>query len=243
MVQIRLIFKTYLREALNKLNPYGCLRNVIGFSIIYLLINSAIAQSGSIRNVGAFLIQDTLHASCHFKQGFMDEDMQQTLSSGMSTTFNFQFNLKYEQGSTIRSMVQEVAVRYDIWEKRYLLFLNNRMHQFPDYPAFIAFLSDSVTFSLGPVYGIDLKKSLRMIVFFSPEKISSAQKAKLKYWLNNNAEVEESAPGSEQQSGFSIDLSGLFSVFLSNEPKSKMQKYQSGLFTIESLRNSEKPAQ
>jgi hypothetical protein len=169
--------------------------------------------------------------------------MQQSLSSGMSNTFNFQIILKYDKGSIIRRRLTEVVIRYDIWEKQYLLFYADQLHQFSAYREFETFLHDSLSFDIGSTKGIDYKKPLSVIVFFSPEKISSTQKEKLNYWLTSDSDTKESAPGMEQESGFSIDLSKLFSVFLSDKPKSNLQQYKSAIFTIEKLRKNEKPAQ
>ena len=211
--------------------------------ITIILFKNTIAQDGSIQGLNVFIMDNQLNVTCHFKHGFIDEDMRQTLSSGMSTTFNFQINLQYDNGSVIRSQLLEVAIRYDIWEKQYLLYYNNQIHPFSAYEIFESFLCDSLILDLGSVKGIDYKKPFLVIVFFSPEKISSVQKEKLNYWLTSDADTKESAPGMEQESGFSIDLSKLFSVFLSNEPKTKIQQYKSGTFTIENLRKNEKPAQ
>lgn len=211
--------------------------------VILILFESIIAQDESIRNLELFITDNELNSICHFKSGFIDEDTRQTLSSGLTSTFNFQINLMYENGNIIRNQMVEVAIRYDIWEKQYLLFYNNQIHQFSEYQTFESFLYDSLTFHLGSVKGISYKKPLQVIVFFSPEKISSAQKEKLNFWLTSSAETKESAPGMEQESGFSIDLSKLFSVFLSDKPKTNLQQYQSKIFTIEKLRKNEKSSQ
>ena len=216
---------------------------IICIVVIFILFTNTFAQDGSIKSLDIFTVDNELNLICHFKPDFMDENIRQTLSSGMSSTFNFQFNLKYENGNVLRNQMVEVAIRYDIWEKQYLLFYNNKIHPFLTYQTFESYLSDSLTFDLGSMTGIDYKKSLRMIVFFSPEKISSAQKKKLNYWLTDNDNTKESAPGMEQESGFSIDLSRLFSLFLSDKPESSIQQFQYGPFSIEKLRKNEKPAQ
>jgi len=247
MNQLRKNYITSIRETHSKQISDLCTRQfryfLMGFCIFLFTFSSAVAQNGSIRDIDVFITESRLNMTCHFIQGFIDEDMRQTLSSGMSSTFNFQITIRYENGSNLRSQLDEIVIRYDIWEKQYLLFHHNQIHQFAGYPAFESFLADSLSFDLGPVKGIDAKKSFRVIVFFSPEKISSAQKERLNYWLANIADTEESAPGSEQESGFSIDLSKLFSVFLSKAPKAKVQQYKSGTFRIDTLRKNEKPAQ
>lgn len=244
MIYCRLIYNSLLQNyhfqfrstLANQILKYFSICTII----MFVIFKDTFAQNGSIRNLEIFITDNALNTICHFKSGFIDEDMRQTLSSGMTSTFNFQINLKYENGNIIRNQMVEVAIRYDIWEKQYLIFYNNQIHQFSVYQTFESFLCDSLIFDLGSVNAIDNKKSLRLIIFFSPEKISPAQKEKLNYWLTSDAETEESAPGMEQESGFSIDLSKLFSVFLSDKPKTKLQQYQSKIFTIENLRKNEK---
>ncbi|MEJ2545036.1 MAG: HAMP domain-containing protein, partial [Calditrichaceae bacterium] len=158
-----------------------------------IFVTNTFAQDGYIKNLDIFIAKNELNLICHFKSDFIDEDMRQTLSSGMSSTFNFQINLKYENGSVLRKQMVEVVIRYDIWEKQYLLFHNDQIHQFSTYEIFKSFLYDSLTFDLGSITGIDYKKSLRLIVFFSPEKISSAQKERLNYWLTDDSNTKESA--------------------------------------------------
>lgn len=210
---------------------------------IFILFAKNFAQDESIRHLELFITDNELNSICHFKPGFIDEDTRQTLSSGLTSIFSFQINLKYENGNIIRNKMVEIAIRYDIWEKQYLLFDNNQIHQFSAYKIFESFLYDSLTFHLGSVKGIDYKKPLQVIVFFSLEKISSAQKEKLNFWLTSGAETKESSPGMEQESGFSINLSKLFSIFLSDKPKTNLQQYQSEIFTIEKLRKNEKSSQ
>jgi hypothetical protein len=232
-------YNQYQSTLANQILKYFSICAVISLT----LFQNTLAQNKSIRNLDIFIADNELNLICHFKSDFIDEDMRQTLSSGMSNTFNFQINLKYENGSVIRNHIVEVVIRYDIWEKQYLLFYKDQIQQFSTYQKFASFLYDSLTFDLGSIKGIDYKKPLQVIVFFSPEKISSAQKEKLNYWLTSNADTKESAPGMEQETGFSIDLSRLFSVFLSDKPKTNIQQYQSVIFNIENLRKNEKPAQ
>ena len=214
---------------------------IISFYIISISFTNIIAQDRSIQDMTVYIDHFQLYVTCQFKREFIDENMQQSLSSGMSNAFNFQINLKYDTGSIVRSQLTEVVIRYDIWEKQYLLFSANQIHQFSTYQQFELFLYDSLSFNLGSIRGLNHKKPLGVIVFFSPEKISTSQKEKLNYWLTGNTDTKESAPGLEQESGFSIDLSKLFSLFLSNKPKTSMEQFKTKIFTIENLRKNEKP--
>ena len=214
---------------------------LIFICIFPLSFKNTIAQDRSIQDMTVYIDDSQLYVTCQFKREFIDENMQQSLSSGMSNAFNFQMNLKYDTGSIVRSQLTEVVIRYDIWEKQYLLFSANQIYQFSTYQQFELFLYDSLSFNLGSIRGLDHKKPLGVIVFFSPEKISTSQKEKLNYWLTGNTDTKESAPGLEQESGFSIDLSKLFSLFLSNKPKTSMEQFKTKIFTIENLRKNEKP--
>lgn len=247
MILYKLNTSTIFPELLNKIRP-GSFDWVIRYFLIALFIVPFIftnvnAQEKSIKNLDIYITDSNLKINCHFRQNFIDENMRQSLSSGMSNTFNFQINLKYDKGSTIRNRLTEVVIRYDIWEKQYLLFYADQIHQFSTYHKFETFLYDSLSFDMGSIKGIDYKKPLSVLIFFSPEKISKSQKEKLNYWLTGNTDTKESAPGLEQESGFSIDLSKLFSLFLSNKPSTNIEQFKSGSFTIENLRKNEKSTQ
>lgn len=242
MIQNRLI-----KNNIQKLSP-GLIYQRLSYLFIGILLAlifriNSYAQTGSVQSLDINIKNNHILTGCHLKHNFIDDDLKQTLSSGMSSTFNFQINLKYENGSIIRSQLKEISVRYDIWEKQFLLYSNDHNKQFPDFKTFESFLYDSLSFDLGSVKGINNNKPIRVIVFFSPEKISSAQKEKLNYWLTSNADTRESSPGMEPESGFSIDLSKLFSVFLSDKTEKNIQQFKSEPFTIENLRKNEKPAQ
>jgi len=199
----------------------------------------AFADENSTGHVEISLINGNLLATCHFVNGFIDDDIKQTLSSGMTSNLNFHLKLQKNKGKVLRSKVEEYLIRYDIWEKKYLIFQPDGVKQFSDYTIFKSFLYDSVTINFGSITGTPKQELLQVVLLFSPEKISSAQKKKLNYWLTSESETKESNPALESESGFSVDLSKLFSIFLSKKPAIKIREYFSPVFSINSLRENE----
>jgi hypothetical protein len=180
-----------------------------------------------------------LYASCRLSPGFFDDDMRESLLSGMSSNLNFQLTLSGADGSMLRSKMHNIQLRYDIWEKKYYIYNADEIHQFSEQNEFEIFLSDSLNLKLGSVKTLDKQKKLRIIVLFSPQKITHNQQKKLNYWLTNAGETEESKPGLESESGFSIDVSRLFSIFLRKKPAVKTLKFYSPFFNIQGLMTDE----
>lgn len=197
------------------------------------------ADDNSSGFVEVSFVNGNLLAKCHFVNGFIDNDIKQTLSSGLTSNLNFHLKLQKNKEKVLRSKVEEVLIRYDIWEKKYLVFEPDGVKQFSDYTKFESFLYDSITINFGSVRGTPQEDLLQVVLLFSPEKISSAQKKKLNYWLTSESDTEESNPALESESGFSVDLSKLFSIFLSKKTSIKIREYHSPVFSLKSLRENE----
>ncbi len=168
--------------------------------------------------------------------------MHETLTSGMSTSLSFYFQLTGLDGNSIRTRTKSVNFRYDVWEKKYILSYDGQVKQFSGYVHFQSFLADSLTFKLFPARKLPPQKKLLLVLHFLPEKISANQKKKLAFWINNENESQEGAPAKEPSSGFSINISRLISGFLGSEANVKTQKFSTRPFTINALRNDENAA-
>jgi len=210
---------------------------------ICLGLHFGFAQSEMNISVKPALIKNQVHVFCKLSPGFLDQDMRESLLSGMSRTLNFQLVLAGANGKIVRSNLQNIQLRYDIWEKNYQVFTSGKIHQFSGLAKFEVFLYDSLRFKLGNIRNIDRQKKLQVIVLFSPQKITNIQQKKLNYWLTKAGEAEESKPALEPESGFSIDLSRLFSIFMSKKPSVETLEFRSPLFTIQGLMKNEISAQ
>jgi len=188
-------------------------------------------------------MNNQLQAICKLSPGFFDQDMRESLRSGMSSTLNFRLILSDLKGKAIRSNIQNAQLRYDIWEKNYHISIQDQDYQFSKLSKFEIFLYDSLKFSLGHIHNLAKQKKLKISILFSPQKITHSQQKKLNYWLTGAGETEESKPALESESGFSIDLSRLFSIFMRKKPSVKILKFHSQPFSIQGLIRNEISAQ
>jgi len=201
------------------------------------------AQEKSIQSIRPAVKDGNLITSVHFQPGFFTEDMLQSISSGLSTSLNFSFNLQSADNKIIRTAAYEIVLKYDVWEKQYLLSGREGTHPFAELSRFKNFLLDSLQFNLGSVSTMDAQKPFSIVLLYSPEKISPAQQAKINNWLTGHSDSRENTPGIDGESGFSINITGLFSFFLGRKAESRVQQYNAGPYTIENLKINEITAQ
>lgn len=210
------------------------------FHLLYLLfftISASLlfARDGVIKSLNMRVEHDKLFVVCQFAD-LIDSGMQQSLASGMSSSLNFHIELRRINGNKLRTIDETVLLRYDIWEKKYRLRISNQEMVFKDIEHFKIFLNDSLSFNIGTLKGLSLDKKLQIILTLSPEKISVAQKKKLNYWLTSENETKTGQPSLKEESGFSINLSKLISLFISKEVNSNVHIFKSKSFTIQSLK-------
>ena len=177
---------------------------------------------------------DRLVVIGHFA-GLIDNEMKQTLASGLSSTLSFDLRLFNSRSKVLRNSKETVYLRYNVWEKMYQLRTATQEKYFEDSDHFENFLKDSLTFNMGKISKLPLDDKLRIFLSFSPEKISDSQKSKLNTWLVSEGETNESKPALESESGFSVNLSNLISIFFSKKDSHKIFIYKTTPFTIRAL--------
>jgi hypothetical protein len=165
--------------------------------------------------------------------------MKETIASGMSRKFNLQFELLKPGQERIYNHIESLSLKYDVWEKIYLLNTAGTEKQFDDIEKFIFFFSDSTIFSLGSINSIDQNDRLQLFVIFSQQEMSERQQKELKSWISHDAETAESQPALETNQSFSINISKLLSLFFSREDFADLYIYKSSFFTLRSLDENE----
>ncbi len=129
-------------------------------------------------------------------------------------------------------------LRYNVWERDYLVRTDQMHRTFSSLGALVQFLNDSLQFSLGPVRALPTAQPLQIRIVYSPEPLSDIQQNRLNRWLTTAANGPRSP---DKESSFSIDLTGLLSLFL-GKPQSKSIVFsQSRVFTIAQLMNQIPP--
>ena len=208
--------------------------------LIVLFLSSPMlhAQDMQITDIDLFIKEGKLVTRLHI-QNFFNEQVKETIASGMSRRFNLRFELLRPGKKPILDRLENVSLKYDIWERIYIFEAAGSERQFDDFARFIHFFSDSTIFRLGNINRIDPDEQLQLYIIFSQQEISERQRKELKSWISREAETEESQPGIETNQSFSVNLSKLLSIFFSRQSYADLYVYKSSLFTIKSLYKNE----
>lgn len=205
------------------------------FLLIYITGSQlSFAQENPIKSLEIKTSEDRLVIIGHFT-GLIDNEMKQTLASGLSSTLSFHLQLINSRSKVLTKNIETVYLRYNVWERVYQVHTATEERYFEDIQHFENFLNDSLAFNMGKISKLPFDDKLRIVLSYSPEKISDSQKNKLNTWLVSEGEINESKPALESESGFSVNLSNLISIFLSKKESQKIFLYKSTPFTIRDL--------
>jgi len=196
------------------------------------------AQNNNLKSIQPLIRSNNLAVSCKFNN-LISEALKETLASGMSTELNFHLQVKQTGSSVLWSGSKSVKIQYNVWEKNYSISRRMGRKTFSDYNSFQNFLHDSLIFNISGISRFPGSSKLQIILSFLPEKMTAGQKQKLDYWIENESVTRERSPAGESESGFSINLSRLITMFFDKSKNSKMQRIRSAPFTIKSLRDNE----
>ncbi len=215
------------------------LKKLIGKLVFMWFLSSVcFAQQPTIKSINPVLANKKLAVDLHF-QNLLSEELIDGLASGMSRSVNFNFLLLTQDGKKIQDYRRVVKLKYDVWEDIYILTNRIQKKQFKSFAKFNRFLNDSLRIVLGPIKRLDKNKALLVQMFFVPENISEKQKTKLKYWIDDQARLSNKTDKTGDQSGFSINLSGLISLFTTQDNIEDSIHKNSPSFSINSLKKDE----
>jgi hypothetical protein len=208
--------------------------------LLFLWIFSTVcfAQQPTIKSINPVLANKKLAIDLHF-QNLLREELIDGLASGMSRSVNFNFVLLTKDGKKIQDYRRVVRLKYDVWEDIYIITNRIQKKQFKSFNKFNRFLNDSLRIVLGPIKRLDKNKELLVQMFFVTENISEKQKTKLKYWIDDQARLSNKTDKTGDQSGFSINLSGLISLFTTQDNIEDSIHKNSSSFSINSLKTDE----
>jgi hypothetical protein len=231
-----MFFKPDIRRVISR-------RNLIKSAGLYLILfflslKIINAQDTNIHHVDLFIKNNVLFTRLHL-QNFFDQNMKETIASGMSRRFNLKFELFRVDQKPLYSRSESLILKYDVWERIYLLNTAGFEKQFDDFEKFMFYISDSTVFSLGNTNRVDQNESLQLYVIFSHQEISEHQQKEIKSWIAHDAETIESQPGLETNQSFSINISKLLSLFFSRESFADLHIYKSPSFTLKSIYENE----
>jgi hypothetical protein len=215
------------------------LKKLIG-KLLFMCFLSTVcfAQQPKIKSINPVLANKKLAVDLHF-QNLLSEELIDGLASGMSRSVNFNFLLLTQDGKKVQDYRRVVKLKYDVWEDFYILTNRIQKKQFKSFTKFNRFLNDSLRIVLGPIKRLDKNKALLVQMFFVPENISEKQKTKLKYWIDDQARLSNKTDKTGNQSGFSINLSGLISLFTTQDKIEDSIHKNSPSFSINTLKKDE----
>jgi hypothetical protein len=212
-------------------------KNIFRFfwTIQLFFIAAGYGQSTDYGTLNVMIDAEQLVVECHFKN-LISNEMMDELSSGLSRNLSFNFSVLDESKKMLLQKSRSVFLRYNVWEGIYTLKSGkiNRTFKHSDY--FKKYLNDSLTFNVATLAALPKVKSMQIIMIFSADDIAASQKDKLDSWLKQSESSEKSISDQENRSGFSINLSGLISLFLDDKQDKNQTIYKSEFFTIQSLK-------
>ena len=203
--------------------------------LIYLLIfvfsSGVLCQSNIINQVRLFSTDEilTIHPQLN---NFIDKEILDAVNSGMKVTFHFYSEFYDTKKNRLQDQENQIYVRNDVWENQYVISGYKFLKAFKEFEKFKIFLLDSIQFKINLKNKIDLNKQIQLLLTFSPQKISTSQKEKVRTWLINE--------DNDSESTLSLNLSKLISFFMKDENKKNLSVYKSEFFTINSVKTDEK---
>ena len=201
------------------------------YILLFMFSSGIFCQSNFIDSVQLISTNDILTIQPKLNN-FIDDEILDAVNSGMKVTFHFYTELFDAKKNQIDNQENLIQVRNDIWENQYTISGYKFLKKFKEFENFKKFLLDSIQFEMPTKTKIDLNKQLQLIMTFSPQKISTSQKERIRSWLKNE--------DNDSESTLSLNLSKLISFFMSDEKKENFSVYKSEIFTIKSVKSNEK---
>jgi len=205
------------------------------FGIAVLFSGFLFGQSPDAVTIKPKIAGKQLVAECRFKN-LISPEMMEGLSSGISRSFVFRFTLLQDNVKELISVNRTIHFKYNVWEDFYIVNIAGKTHTLKSSAEFNRFLSDSLHFNMTSVSVLPKDKSLHLQMVMSSDDLASSQKEKLNKWLRQSEPGDNSISEQDDHSGFSINLSGLLSLFFGTEKDKNIKMYLSEIFTLQSLK-------
>ena len=191
-------------------------RNIFWLIAFCLLFSGKMPaqQSPQVDELQVFAENDSLRCRYAISDLFTG-NTRQTLLSGLPVLVQLRWQLLDENERAITQIIQKFQLKYDIWEDLFFEESPNGKSQFASIKAL-----ESAWQSPEPQLIIagnlpDAESKLRISLDVNVVLLSRTQGQQLKNWIFNANETEESLPGSNRDTGFTLDLNRLFSLFFS----------------------------
>ena len=183
-------------------------------------------QMGAIE---PYLDSDTLRCRVFVPKLFVGQ-IRETLLSGLPVLIELQIQLREEDGQVLTRSIQKYQMRYDIWEDRFTQERGGRINVFSSLDSLSAQWLPVDNLVLQPSGMIDRKTVMTIRAELRVILLTNAQGQQLKNWIFNPSETEEALPTSRRDTGFSLDLTRLVSLFFSRADV--IEEFQAAATTV-----------
>jgi hypothetical protein len=211
-------------------------------ALLLLFDGGMLAQnSPEIRNVRLFIRGDSLLCSVACP-GLFSGSIKQTLLSGLPVLIELQPRIVggNSAGSSIPN--EKYQLSYDIWEDQFTMQSAGGKHTFSSLDALQAWWNPFAELALLPLGKLEKTSELRFEINLRIILLTRSQSKKMKNWILNAAETEENIPSMNRDTGFTLNLNQVVSLFLnkSDAGESFEIRGESTPFQIEDLPVKEK---
>jgi len=146
-------------------------------------------------------------------QHLLDERTRLTVESGLPGTCLYQLRLEDASGQAVVERYQELSLRLDLWENRYLLQEDDETRAWPSLAAADSALSHLANYALCPLSALQSGGEYHVVVQIAVRPLAPEDRRRLSRYVSRN-----SAAGSEE---VALDLGALFSHILGEKGGSR----------------------
>lgn len=206
-------------------------------ALLLLFASQMFAQnSPEVRDVRPFIRGDSL--LCSFAcPGLFSGSIKQTLLSGLPVLVELQPRLEGDnlaEGSVPSGKYQ---LSYDIWEDQFTMQSAGGKHTFSSLDALQAWWNPLAELALLSLNKLKNASEFRLEINLRVILLTRSQSKKMKNWVLNAAETEENIPSMNRDTGFTLNLNQVVSLFLNKSDIGESFEVQgkSELFKIDDL--------
>jgi hypothetical protein len=180
--------------------------------LLFLLTAEATAQAPRVVSIIAKPAEQHLAVSVQLADLFSPK-IANTIRSGLPAVIRFDFRLVEEPSREARQITRSVRILYDVWSERYRIAANGQEQITSTFAEMEKICAGFAAEKFLPLAPLSPQKTYRLRLQVAVIPISAKQDQQLRDWLEASDATEESAPGEDRASGFSLNLSKLVSFF------------------------------
>ncbi|MGH7596539.1 MAG: DUF4390 domain-containing protein [bacterium] len=180
--------------------------------LLFLLATETTAQAPRVVSVIVKPVEQHLTVSVQLADIFSPK-IANTIRSGLPAVIRFDFRIVEEPNREARRIMRSVRILYDVWSERYRIAVNGREQIVSTFAEMEKFCAGFEAEKFLPLAQLSPTKTYRLRLQVAVIPISAKQDQQLRDWLEASDATEESAPGEERATGFSLNLSKLVSFF------------------------------